>query len=185
MSVLLLPRRSIAKKDIGLCDESLRATVRIADRGRVDGDHGRLGEAIAADELIIRLAARDEFPDAVAQRLPGFERRLFRTADDGAVAFDDVSSSYQPGENVPGAGATGLAEVARFGWGGSGMNVPLSQEGGKLQKRRTASTTGPDGVTSAASSTKPGIPSPADGETLDPKEGAVNAPDSEADDTGK
>ncbi len=53
----------------------------------------------------------------------------------GYVQFEDVSFSYQPGENVPDVGAVGLTEVARFGWGGRGMDVPLSQEGGKLVKR--------------------------------------------------
>ena len=47
-----------------------------------------------------------------------------------------VSFSYQPGESVPGATAAGLSEVSRFAWGGHGMDVPLSQEGGKLEKRR-------------------------------------------------
>lgn len=53
----------------------------------------------------------------------------------GHVRFEDVSFSYQPGENVPGAAATGLSDVARFAWGGRGMDVPLSQEGGRLAKR--------------------------------------------------
>ena len=53
----------------------------------------------------------------------------------GYVRFEEVSFSYQPGETVPGAAAVGLSEVARFGWGGSGMGVPLSQEGGRLVKR--------------------------------------------------
>ena len=53
----------------------------------------------------------------------------------GYVRFEEVSFSYQPGENVPGAAAAGLSEVARFGWGGQGMDVPLSQEGGRLVKR--------------------------------------------------
>jgi ATP-binding cassette subfamily B protein len=57
---------------------------------------------------------------------------------DGSVQFQNVSFSYQPGENVPGAAATGLSQVSRFVWGGHGMDVPLSQEGGKLEKRRPA-----------------------------------------------
>lgn len=51
----------------------------------------------------------------------------------GNVRFSDVSFSYKPGENVPGAAAAGLTEVTRFGRRGQGMSVPLSQEGGKLQ----------------------------------------------------
>lgn len=58
----------------------------------------------------------------------------------GRVQFDDVSFSYQPGENVPGAPAAGLSEVARFGWGHE--NVPLSQEGGKLARRPAAKGNG-------------------------------------------
>jgi ATP-binding cassette, subfamily B, bacterial len=54
----------------------------------------------------------------------------------GHVRFEGVSFSYQPGENVPGASAIGLSEVARFSWHGSGMAPPLSQEGGKLERRR-------------------------------------------------
>ncbi len=57
----------------------------------------------------------------------------------GHVRFEDVSFSYQPGENVPGAAAAGLSEVSRFAWGGRGMDVPLSQEGGKLARRETRS----------------------------------------------
>lgn len=53
----------------------------------------------------------------------------------GHVRFENVSFSYQPGESVPGAAAAGLSEVARFAWGGRGMDVPLSQEGGKLARR--------------------------------------------------
>jgi ATP-binding cassette, subfamily B, bacterial len=63
----------------------------------------------------------------------------------GYVRFDNASFSYEPGEEVPGAAAVGLAEVSRFGWGGRGMNVPLSQEGGKLQRAPAAAgtSTGP------------------------------------------
>jgi len=65
-----------------------------------------------------------EKPDAIAlERVQGY------------VRFEDVSFSYQPGESVPGAAAAGLSEVARFAWGGRGMDVPLSQEGGKLARR--------------------------------------------------
>lgn len=60
----------------------------------------------------------------------------------GHVEFEKVSFSYQPGESVPGAAAAGLSEVSRFAWGGRGMNVPLSQEGGKLEKRRAAPANG-------------------------------------------
>jgi ATP-binding cassette subfamily B protein len=62
----------------------------------------------------------------------------------GHVRFDNVSFSYEPGENVPGAAAVGLAEVSRFSWGGRGGNVPLSQEGGKLS-RGARETTAPAG----------------------------------------
>jgi ATP-binding cassette subfamily B protein len=50
----------------------------------------------------------------------------------GHVRFEDVSFSYQPGEDAPGAVAVGLAEVARFGWRGGSNPPPLSQEGGRL-----------------------------------------------------
>lgn len=50
----------------------------------------------------------------------------------GHVRFEDVSFSYQPGEDAPGAAAAGLAEVARFGWHGGSNPPPLSQERGKL-----------------------------------------------------
>ena len=53
----------------------------------------------------------------------------------GLVQFEDVSFSYQPGENVPGA-AVGLADVARFGWGRGASLPPLSQEGGALKAER-------------------------------------------------
>ena len=67
-----------------------------------------------------------EKPDAIAlDRVQGY------------VRFEGVSFSYQPGESVPGAAAAGLSEVARFAWGGRGMDVPLSQEGGKLARRET------------------------------------------------
>ena len=56
----------------------------------------------------------------------------------GWVQFEDVSFSYQPGENVPGA-AAGLAEVARFGWGRSASLPPLSQESGALKAERPKS----------------------------------------------
>jgi ATP-binding cassette subfamily B protein len=54
----------------------------------------------------------------------------------GDVRFENVSFSYQPGENVPGATAVGLSEVARFGWHGHGIAPPLSQEGGKIERRK-------------------------------------------------
>jgi ATP-binding cassette subfamily B protein len=60
----------------------------------------------------------------------------------GYVRFDNVSFSYEPGENVPGAAAVGLAEVSRFSWGGRGSNVPLSQEGGKLQRSAVGAAAG-------------------------------------------
>jgi ATP-binding cassette subfamily B protein len=47
----------------------------------------------------------------------------------GLVCFENVSFSYQPGENEPGAIAT-LSEVERFGWGRR-EPPPLSQEGGR------------------------------------------------------
>ncbi len=47
----------------------------------------------------------------------------------------NVSFSYQPGENVPGA-AAGLADVARFGRGRGGSLPPLSQESGALKTER-------------------------------------------------
>jgi ATP-binding cassette, subfamily B, bacterial len=50
----------------------------------------------------------------------------------GNVRFEGVSFSYQPGEDVPGAAAAGLSEVARFGWHGGGSAPPLSQERGRL-----------------------------------------------------
>jgi ATP-binding cassette, subfamily B, bacterial len=56
----------------------------------------------------------------------------------GRVQFEDVSFSYQPGENVPGA-AAGLAEVARFGWGRGASLPPLSQERGALKTERPSS----------------------------------------------
>ena len=56
----------------------------------------------------------------------------------GWVQFEDVSFSYQPGENVPGA-AVGLAEVARFGWGRGASLPPLSQESGALKTERPKS----------------------------------------------
>lgn len=54
----------------------------------------------------------------------------------GHVRFSEVSFSYRPGENAPGAAATGLAEVTRFGRHGQGAAPPLSQEGGKLRVDR-------------------------------------------------
>src|SRR5690348_10078659 len=66
----------------------------------------------------------DERPNAV---------HLDRVAGD--VRFEDVSFSYQPGEQEPGAAAVGLSEVARFGGGGSHNPPPLSQEGGKRVDR--------------------------------------------------
>lgn len=56
----------------------------------------------------------------------------------GAVRFEDVSFSYEPGESAPGGTAPGLSEVERFGWGGRDANVPLSQEAGKLEKKSAA-----------------------------------------------
>ena len=53
----------------------------------------------------------------------------------GRVQFEDVSFSYQPGENVPGS-AAGLAEVIRFGRGRGASLPPLSQEGGALKTER-------------------------------------------------
>jgi ATP-binding cassette subfamily B protein len=50
----------------------------------------------------------------------------------GEVRYNDVSFSYQPGENEPGAGAVALKEVVRFGRG-STSPPPLSQVGGKRQ----------------------------------------------------
>jgi ATP-binding cassette subfamily B protein len=50
----------------------------------------------------------------------------------GDVRFEGVSFSYQPGEEVPGAVAAGLSEVARFGWHGGTSAPPLSQESGKM-----------------------------------------------------
>ncbi len=55
----------------------------------------------------------------------------------GDVRFDRVTFSYQPGESVPGAAAAGLREVERFGHAGRGGGVPLSQEGGKIERRGT------------------------------------------------
>ncbi len=52
----------------------------------------------------------------------------------GEVRFDRVSFSYQPGETAHGALAVGLAEVSRFGWGGTREPPPLSQEGGKVAR---------------------------------------------------
>jgi ATP-binding cassette subfamily B protein len=82
----------------------------------------------------------------------------------GHVRFDSVSFSYEPGEEVPGAGAVGLAEVSRFSWGGRGGNVPLSQEGGKMARgggdglsQRSAGP-GADGAASAGSA----VPAAAD-----------------------
>ena len=99
----------------------------------------------------------------------------------GEVRFDRVSFSYQPGESVPGAAAVGLAEVSRFSWGGHGMSVPLSQEGGKMQRRAaSAAEQGPNG----------GVPAPA---ALTGEPGAAptealpigaSALDAETDDTG-
>ncbi len=51
---------------------------------------------------------------------------------EGQVRFEDVSFSYQPGENEPGAAAVALKEVVRFGRGGN-TPPPLSQVGGKIQ----------------------------------------------------
>lgn len=56
----------------------------------------------------------------------------------GRVQFDGVSFSYQPGESAPGAAAVGLAEVARFGFGGRSNLPPLSQVGGQLRGPRAA-----------------------------------------------
>jgi ATP-binding cassette subfamily B protein len=53
----------------------------------------------------------------------------------GRVQFEQVSFSYQPGENIPGA-AAGLAEVTRFAWGGGAALPPLSQERGALKAER-------------------------------------------------
>ena len=50
----------------------------------------------------------------------------------GEVRYNDVSFSYQPGENEPGAAAVSLKEVVRFGRGGT-PPPPLSQVGGKRQ----------------------------------------------------
>ena len=55
----------------------------------------------------------------------------------GTVRFEDVSFSYQPGESAPGAAAVGLADVARFGWGGGSALPPLSQEKGSLRVDRS------------------------------------------------
>ena len=60
------------------------------------------------------------------------------TTVQGEVCFDDVCFSYQPGETAPGALAVGLAEVSRFGWGGSREPPPLSQEGGKVARSQVA-----------------------------------------------
>jgi ATP-binding cassette subfamily B protein len=62
----------------------------------------------------------------------------------GDVRFENVSFSYQPGETVPGATAVGLSEVARFGWHGHGIAPPLSQEGGKIERRKSDSRPSPN-----------------------------------------
>ena len=89
----------------------------------------------------------------------------------GSVQFQDVSFSYQPGESVPGATAAGLSQVSRFAWGGHGMDVPLSQEGGKLEKRR-------------AGAPKNGAPAGDQTQASAPLASAVPALDDEGDDTG-
>jgi len=54
---------------------------------------------------------------------------------EGAVRFEDVSFSYQPGEGAPGAEAVALSEVVRFGRAAEGLPPPLSQESGKRSVR--------------------------------------------------
>ena len=75
-----------------------------------------------------------DLPEEIAQ--PADALRL--STVQGWVEFEDVSFSYQPGENVPGA-AAGLAEVARFGGGRGGSLPPLSQESGALKTERPKS----------------------------------------------
>jgi ATP-binding cassette subfamily B protein len=61
----------------------------------------------------------------------------------GEVRYNDVSFSYQPGENEPGAAAVSLKEVVRFGRGGT-PPPPLSQVGGKRQISGNGSRDGKD-----------------------------------------
>jgi ATP-binding cassette subfamily B protein len=61
----------------------------------------------------------------------------------GEVRYNDVSFSYQPGENEPGAAAVSLKEVVRFGRGGT-PPPPLSQVGGKRQTGGNGSRNGKD-----------------------------------------
>ena len=67
----------------------------------------------------------------------------------GGVSFENVSFSYGPGENVPGAAAVGLREVVRFGRGSNNTRPPLSQEGG-VQVRAGARGTAEGAAETAA-----------------------------------
>jgi ATP-binding cassette subfamily B protein len=68
----------------------------------------------------------------------------------GSVRFDDVSFSYQPGEDAP--GTAGLSEVERFSPHGGSEAPPLSQEGGRLPGQAAEV---PGGKTSEASPETP------------------------------